>query len=42
MVMLISYSRMVSEVIVPSGVVPVLRSRYGIERQKVCCIVSVK
>ena len=41
-VMLISYSRAVSVVLVLLGVGPVLRRRYGVEWQKVCCIVSVK
>ena len=39
-VMLMSYSHVVSVVFVLSGVGPVLRSRYEIEWQKLCCIVS--
>ena len=37
-----SYSRMVSVVLVLSEVGPVLRRRYGVEWQKVCCIFSGK
>ena len=40
-VMLMFYSRVVSVVLVLLWVGPFLRSRYGIEWQKVCCIVSV-
>ena len=42
MVMFLPYSHMVSVVLVFSWVVSVLRSKYGTESQKVCCIVSGK
>ena len=36
------YSRVMSVVLVILGVDPILRSRCGIEWQKVCCLVSGK
>ena len=41
-VMLMSYSCVVSVVLVPCGVGPILRNGYGNYGQKVCCIASGK